>query len=104
MCFENNSRPKSLNSGVLSRVCVCVSYLLLCQEDEFEEVEVDVKYKTVKTQDWERVNANVAVWARDKDEVTDEEYQNFYKVRSVAPAVVVVVAVVAAVTIHLVGV
>ena len=51
------------------------------QEDEFEEVEVDVKYKTVKTQDWERVNANVAIWARDKDEVTDEDYQNFYKVR-----------------------
>lgn len=50
-------------------------------EDEFEEVEVDVKYKKVKTLDWERVNANVAVWARDKDEVTDEEYQNFYKVR-----------------------
>lgn len=49
-------------------------------EDEFEEVEVDVKYKTVKTLDWERVNSNVAVWARDKDEVTDEEYQNFYKV------------------------
>ncbi len=49
-------------------------------EDEFEEVEVDVKYKTVKTLDWERVNANVAVWARDKDEVTDEEYHNFYKV------------------------
>lgn len=51
------------------------------QEDEFEEVEVDVKYKTIKTLDWERVNANVAVWARDKDEVTDEEYHSFYKVR-----------------------
>lgn len=53
-------------------------------EDEFEEVEVDVKYKKVKTLDWERVNANVAVWARDKDDVTDEEYQNFYKVKGFA--------------------
>ncbi|CAM9184288.1 unnamed protein product [Choristocarpus tenellus] len=44
-----------------------------------EEVEVDIKYKTIKVQDWERVNANVAVWARDKEEVTDEEYQSFYK-------------------------
>ncbi|CAN0009423.1 unnamed protein product, partial [Ectocarpus sp. 4 AP-2014] len=52
------------------------------EEDEFEEVEVDVKYKTVKTLDWERVNANVAVWARDKDEITDEEYHNFYKALS----------------------
>ena len=50
-------------------------------EDEFEEVEVDVKYKKVKTRDWEKVNANVAVWARDKDEITNEEYANFYKVR-----------------------
>lgn len=40
---------------------------------------MDVKYKTVKTLDWDKVNANVAVWARDKDEVTDEEYHNFYK-------------------------
>ncbi|CAB1121234.1 HSP90 [Ectocarpus sp. CCAP 1310/34] len=52
------------------------------EEDDFEEVEVDVKYKTVKTLDWERVNANVAVWARDKDEITDEEYHNFYKALS----------------------
>lgn len=61
--------------------CVVVFNAVLQEdEDEFEEVEVDVKYKTVKTLDWERVNANVAVWARDKDEVTDEEYHNFYKV------------------------
>lgn len=54
--------------------------LIYTQEDEFEEVEVDVKYKTVTTLDWERVNANVAIWARDKDEITDDEYHNFYKV------------------------
>lgn len=45
-------------------------------------MEVEVKYKTIKVQDWEKVNANVAIWARDKDDVTDEEYQNFYKVCS----------------------
>lgn len=56
-------------------------HVVFVYKDEFEEVEVDVKYKTIKVQDWEKVNANVAVWARDKDEVTDEEYQNFYKVR-----------------------
>lgn len=43
-------------------------------------MEEDIKYKTVKVQDWEKVNANVAIWARDKDDVTDEEYQSFYKV------------------------
>lgn len=43
-------------------------------------MEVDVKYKTVTVKDWKRVNDNLAVWARDKDEVTEEEYQKFYKV------------------------
>ena len=76
---EKREAQKALLSSC--RICVSVN-----PQEEFEEVEVDVKYKTVKTQDWERVNANVAVWARDKDEVTDEEYQKFYKVRSVAAA------------------
>jgi heat shock protein beta len=28
---------------------------------------------------WHRVNNNVAIWAREKEEVTDEEYQKFFK-------------------------
>lgn len=37
----------------------------------------------MKTLDWEKVNANVAVWARDKDDISDEEYHNFYKVKKI---------------------
>jgi HSP90 family molecular chaperone len=33
----------------------------------------------VEKWDWHRVNSNVAIWARDKDEITDADYQNFFK-------------------------
>jgi len=46
-----------------------------------EETESDEAPKTEKVDvwDWHRINSNVAIWSRDKDEVTDEEYKNFYK-------------------------
>lgn len=48
------------------------------EEDEEEEKAP----KTQKVDKWEyhRMNDNTAIWARDKDEITDEEYQNFFKV------------------------
>jgi len=51
---------------------------------EIEEEEEEKKTKTEKVEKWgfERMNDNVAIWARDKDEITDEEYQNFYQVIS----------------------
>ncbi len=52
-------------------------------DDEYEEVEVseDVKTKkeTITKLVWERVNNNVAIWARPQSEVTDDEYASFYK-------------------------
>jgi len=44
-----------------------------------EEAEDESVAKKVEKWDWHRVNSNVAIWSRDKDEVTDEEYNNFYK-------------------------
>ncbi len=32
--------------------------------------------------DWHKLNGNVAIWSRDKDDITDEEYQKFYRVVS----------------------
>jgi len=29
--------------------------------------------------DWHRINSNVALWARDSEEITDEEYKSFYR-------------------------
>ena len=28
---------------------------------------------------WHRVNNNVAIWSREKEDISDEEYQKFYK-------------------------
>merc|ERR1711871_1366677 len=54
---------------------------------EISEEEDDVPAKTEKVDvwDWHRVNNNVAIWARDKDEVEDEEYQKFFKTISKDP-------------------
>jgi len=48
---------------------------------ESEETDGDdtPKTETIVSWNWERLNNNVAVWARDAKDVTDEEYQNFYK-------------------------
>eukprot|EP01038_Epipyxis_sp_PR26KG_P009469 gene9469-12757_t len=53
-------------------------------EEEDEEKEKKPKTKTEKIEkwDWEVLNNNVALWSRDKSEITDDEYQNFYKVIS----------------------
>jgi len=58
-------------------------------EDEFEvseeedsDVEAEEKPKKMKdviTHSWEKANADQAIWNRSKDAVTDDEYQEFYK-------------------------
>lgn len=45
-----------------------------------EEKEKPKKTKQVTTFDWEVLNGNPAIWTRPKEDITDEEYQNFYKV------------------------
>lgn len=45
-----------------------------------EAEEKPKKTKEVTTFDWEVLNGNPAIWTRPKEEITDEEYQNFYKV------------------------
>jgi heat shock protein beta len=51
------------------------------EEEEEEESSEEDSAKTEKVDkwDWHRVNSNVAIWSRDKEDVNDEEYQNFYK-------------------------
>ena len=36
--------------------------------------------------DWHRLNGNVAIWSREKDSISDEEYQKFFKVISKEPS------------------
>jgi heat shock protein beta len=55
------------------------------ESTESEDVEVSesesekTKTEKVDVWDWHRINSNVAIWAREKEDITDEEYENFYK-------------------------
>mmetsp|Transcript_17133 Transcript_17133/g.24932 ORF Transcript_17133/g.24932 Transcript_17133/m.24932 type:complete len:808 (-) Transcript_17133:199-2622(-) len=49
------------------------------EEDASTEEEKTPKYKDVTTHSWIRGNADAAIWNRNKEEILDEEYQNFYK-------------------------
>merc|ERR1712050_740152 len=49
-------------------------------KDEKEEKEEEEKKPTKKTvYEWEQVNTQKAIWLRAKEEVTEEEYNEFYK-------------------------
>jgi len=48
------------------------------EEDAGDNVD-EKKLKEVKTQKWEKANADAALWMRPKHEITDDEYQNFFK-------------------------
>lgn len=51
-------------------------------EGKVEEAEPEAETKspkTVKTQEWERLNTQAPIWSRPSEEVTPEEYNTFYK-------------------------
>merc|ERR1712176_587712 len=50
------------------------------KDDEKEEKEEQEKKPTKKTVfEWEQVNTQKAIWLRAKEDVTEEEYTEFYK-------------------------
>jgi heat shock protein beta len=51
-------------------------------EEEEPTEETTPKTEKVEKWDWHRLNGNVAIWSRDRSEITDDEYQKFYKVIS----------------------
>jgi heat shock protein beta len=54
-------------------------------EDDEGKEDKELEMEEVTTFNWEKVNSNQAIWARDKDEITDNEYQDFWKVVSKEP-------------------
>ena len=56
-------------------------------EDDASEEPVEPKMKTITQQvwDWEIINEIKAIWTRSKDDITEEEYMNFYKTISKDP-------------------
>jgi len=49
------------------------------EEDAEPEEEKPKKMKDVTTHSWVKSNADAAIWNRSKESVTDEEYQEFFK-------------------------
>jgi len=61
------------------------------EEDEGEDLSLDeedtteekpTKMKEITTHTWEKSNADQAIWAKSKDDISDEEYQKFYSLIS----------------------
>jgi heat shock protein beta len=50
--------------------------------DEDEKEEKEPEMEEVTTYEYEQINTDPAIWARDKEGITDEEYQEFWKVVS----------------------
>jgi hypothetical protein len=50
-----------------------------------EEADKPKKMKEVTSYEWERLNRNQAIWTRDKDEISDDEYQAFFHVSLTKP-------------------
>ena len=48
-------------------------------KDEEEKDEEDKKPKKKTVFEWEQVNTQKAIWLRAKEDVTEEEYNEFYK-------------------------
>ena len=42
-------------------------------EDE-DKPDTEVKTEQIETWDWHRINNNMAIWARDQEDITDDEY------------------------------
>ena len=51
-------------------------------EDVAPEPKKPQKMKTITTHTWEKANADQAIWNRPKDEIEDDEYQDFFKLIS----------------------
>lgn len=49
------------------------------EEDEDEEDKPKTKKVERTVYEWEQINSQKAIWTREKSDVTDEEYQSFYK-------------------------
>ena len=73
--FANGSRLRTLVKKYADHISVPVEMLeeKSAMPDEAEE------NKDVEEAQWEAVNSAKALWTRGKSDVTDEEYQEFYK-------------------------
>ena len=48
------------------------------EDEDDEEEEEEEELEDVISHSWKRVNANQAIWTRDKETISDEEYRSFF--------------------------
>ena len=51
-------------------------------DEDGDEEEKPPKTKEVKTYSWKQINTNKPIWTREKEDITDDEYQAFFKALS----------------------
>jgi molecular chaperone HtpG len=71
---EDFLRPWKLRS-IISRYSDHISLPILMRKEKWDED----KKENVLTDEWETVNKAAALWSRPKSEITDAQYQEFYK-------------------------
>ena len=64
---------------VISKYSDHISLPILMEKEEWKDGENDQPGAMVKTGEWEAINKASALWTRPKKDVTDEQYQDFYK-------------------------
>ncbi|MFY9513702.1 MAG: molecular chaperone HtpG [Rubrivivax sp.] len=61
--------------SIISKYSDHISLPVLMRKDKWD----DEKKEQVATDDWEPVNKAAALWTRSKSDITDQQYQDFYK-------------------------
>lgn len=52
------------------------------EDDETDDEDEEPEMEEITTVSWDQLNANKPIWTRSKEEITDDEYQAFWKVVS----------------------
>merc|ERR1711862_371986 len=55
---------------------------LAISDEDVDTEDAEPEMEDVVSQTWEIVNSNRPIWTREKDEITDEEYSDFFKIVS----------------------
>ena len=65
--------------GIINKYSDHISLPILMQKEEWKEGENDQPGEMVMTGEWETVNQAAALWTRAKKDITQEQYDEFYK-------------------------
>lgn len=65
--------------GIINKYSDHISLPIMMEKEEWKEGENDQPGEMAKTGDWETVNQAAALWTRAKKDITQEQYDEFYK-------------------------